>query len=79
MKQLVIFFSCLLVGCISFSQTTYFDNQRGNFRVANAIKTKEDTLKKLQYDLFYIKNRSVYLDFSIILKTIATVFGKGGM
>ena len=41
--------------------------------------SKEDTLKKLQYDLFYIKNRSIYLDLSIILKTIATVFGKGGM
>jgi exopolysaccharide biosynthesis polyprenyl glycosylphosphotransferase len=41
--------------------------------------SKEDTLKKLQYDLFYIKNRSIYLDLSIILKTIATVFSKGGM
>lgn len=38
----------------------------------------EDTLKKLQYDLFYIKNRSIYLDLSIILKTIATVLGGGG-
>ncbi|MBU4217083.1 sugar transferase [Candidatus Parcubacteria bacterium] len=41
--------------------------------------SKEDTLKKLQYDLYYIKNRSIYLDLSIILKTIATVFSKGGM
>ncbi|MFC1678232.1 sugar transferase [Patescibacteria group bacterium] len=41
--------------------------------------TKEDTLKKLQYDLFYIKNRSIYLDLSIILKTIATVLGGGGV
>ena len=40
--------------------------------------TKEDTLKKLQYDLFYIKNRSIYLDLSIILKTIATVLSEGG-
>lgn len=38
----------------------------------------EDTLKKLQYDLFYIKNRSVYLDLSIILKTIMTVISRGG-
>jgi len=37
-----------------------------------------DTLKKMQYDLFYIKNRSLYLDFSIILKTIATVFSRAG-
>ncbi len=38
----------------------------------------EDSLKKLQYDLFYIKNRSIYLDLSIILKTIATVLSRQG-
>lgn len=38
----------------------------------------EDTLEKLQYDLFYLKHRSLYLDVSIILKTIATVLRKGG-
>ncbi len=41
--------------------------------------SKEDSLKKLQYDLFYIKNRSIYLDLSVILKTIATVVSRGGM
>lgn len=40
--------------------------------------SEEDTLKKLQYDLFYIKNRSIYLDLSIILKTIATVVSRQG-
>lgn len=40
--------------------------------------SSEDTLKKLQYDLFYIKNRSIYLDLSILLKTIATVLGRAG-
>lgn len=40
--------------------------------------SQEDTVKKLQYDLFYLKNRSIYLDLSIILKTIATVLGGGG-
>ncbi len=39
----------------------------------------KDTLKKLQYDLFYIKNRSVYLDLSIILKTIATILSRAGV
>jgi lipopolysaccharide/colanic/teichoic acid biosynthesis glycosyltransferase len=38
----------------------------------------EDTLKKLQYDLFYIKNRSIYLDLSIILKTVMTVLSRSG-
>jgi exopolysaccharide biosynthesis polyprenyl glycosylphosphotransferase len=39
----------------------------------------EDSLKKLQYDLFYVKNRSLYLDLSIILKTVKTVLGRGGI
>ncbi|MEI7497656.1 MAG: sugar transferase [Candidatus Falkowbacteria bacterium] len=39
----------------------------------------EDTMKKLQYDLFYIKNRSYYLDLSIILKTIYTVLSRTGL
>lgn len=38
----------------------------------------EDTMKKLQYDLFYIKNRSIYLDLSIILKTIYTMLSRSG-
>ncbi len=33
----------------------------------------EDSLTKLQYDLFYIKRRSFFLDFNIIVKTISTV------
>jgi exopolysaccharide biosynthesis polyprenyl glycosylphosphotransferase len=39
----------------------------------------EDSLKKIQYDLFYIKNRSVYLDLSIILKTVTTVLSREGV
>jgi lipopolysaccharide/colanic/teichoic acid biosynthesis glycosyltransferase len=33
----------------------------------------EDMLEKLQYDLYYIKHRSLFLDLSIVLKTIGTV------
>lgn len=33
----------------------------------------EDALEKLRYDLYYIKNRSLLLDISTILKTINTV------
>lgn len=40
--------------------------------------SREDSIKKLQYDLYYIKNRSIYLDLSIILKTIMTVLSRGG-
>ena len=35
--------------------------------------TIEENLRKLEYDLFYIKNRNFALDASIILRTIATV------
>ncbi len=41
--------------------------------------SKEDTLKKLQYDLYYVKNRSLYLDMTIVLKTIATIFRRSGV
>jgi len=40
--------------------------------------TKEDTLKKLQNDLFYIKNRSLFLDVAITMKTVATILSKEG-
>jgi exopolysaccharide biosynthesis polyprenyl glycosylphosphotransferase len=35
--------------------------------------TMESSLKKLQYDLYYIKNRSLLLDISIILRTVNVV------
>ncbi len=38
----------------------------------------EDSIEKLQYDLFYIKNLSLALDFHIFLKTVKVViFGRG--
>mgnify|MGYP003582714395 FL=1 len=33
----------------------------------------EESLVKLQYDLYYIKHRSVFIDISIVFKTISTV------
>jgi len=36
--------------------------------------TSADAKEKLQYDLFYIKNQSIALDISIILKTINAIF-----
>lgn len=38
----------------------------------------EDSTEKLQYDLFYIKNRSLALDMDIIFKTIMVVLRREG-
>ncbi len=40
--------------------------------------SEKDAWQKLQYDLYYIKNNSVFLDLLILLQTVAVVlFGKG--
>lgn len=36
-------------------------------------ETIDDSLIKLQYDLYYIKHRSIFLDINIVIKTISTV------
>ena len=38
----------------------------------------KDAMEKLQYDLYYIKNRSVVLDLAITAKTIATIISRQG-
>jgi len=38
----------------------------------------KDTFEKLQYDLFYIKNRSILLDLTIILKTMGKLLLQEG-
>ena len=41
--------------------------------------TAEDAYRKLEYDLFYLKNMSIFFDCAIVLKTIRTVLtGRGG-
>ncbi|MCW9024265.1 MAG: TIGR03013 family PEP-CTERM/XrtA system glycosyltransferase [Gammaproteobacteria bacterium] len=38
----------------------------------------KDALEKLQYDLYYVKNQSLFLDFLILLQTVEVIlFGKG--
>ncbi|MEI8361153.1 MAG: sugar transferase [bacterium] len=53
---------------------TGWDQVSGEYHSAST----EDTIKKLQYDLFYIKNRSIYLDISIMLKTVYTILNRSG-
>lgn len=40
---------------------------------AKYASSDEDTLEKLQYDLYYIKHRSVFMDLRIFVKTLSTV------
>ncbi len=38
----------------------------------------EDAIEKLNYDLFYIKNMSTFMDLMIVFRTVKIVlFGKG--
>jgi lipopolysaccharide/colanic/teichoic acid biosynthesis glycosyltransferase len=40
--------------------------------------TVEDAAEKLQYDLYYVKNNSVFLDFIVLFETVGVVLtGKG--
>jgi len=41
------------------------------YRYTNTIT---DSKEKFEYDLYYIKNRNIFLDFGIILKTIQIIF-----
>ena len=41
-----------------------------NFPYANNLEEQEI---KLRYDIFYIKEQNIYIDFKIIIKTITTV------
>lgn len=40
--------------------------------------TLEDYIKKTEYDLYYIKNRTIFFDFQIMLKTLETMIGMRG-
>ena len=40
---------------------------------AKYASSAEDSLEKLQFDLYYIKNRNIFLDLRVILKTFTTV------
>jgi lipopolysaccharide/colanic/teichoic acid biosynthesis glycosyltransferase len=33
----------------------------------------DDSLTKLQYDLYYIKHRSIFLDLNVVVKTLSTI------
>ena len=41
-------------------------------------RSTEDALRKLEYDLYYIKNYSLAFDIYILLRTVKTVFSRSG-
>ncbi|MBI3167476.1 MAG: sugar transferase [Chloroflexi bacterium] len=42
------------------------------------VATVKETVVKLEYDLYYIKHRTLSMDFSIVLRTIGTVLRRTG-
>ncbi len=40
--------------------------------------SEEDALRKLEYDLYYIKNQSIFIDFLVIFRTVKTVLAQKG-
>jgi exopolysaccharide biosynthesis polyprenyl glycosylphosphotransferase len=46
-----------------------------NFKHTTTI---EDYIRKTEYDLYYVKNKNIFLDLSIILLTIETMLGMRG-
>ncbi|MFL9482455.1 sugar transferase [Chitinophagaceae bacterium LWZ2-11] len=43
-------------------------------QIHNPTATPEQNLEKLEYDLYYVKNMSVFLDLKVLIKTIKIVF-----
>ena len=68
-KQILFYEERLLVrpGLSGWAQVNYGKDLNHN-----------DTREKLQYDLYYIKNRSFTIDMAVILKTIKTVLSATG-
>jgi lipopolysaccharide/colanic/teichoic acid biosynthesis glycosyltransferase len=56
--------------------------QAGHHRLgqvcAGYASSLDSTRQKLSYDLYYLRNRSLGLDFAIMLRTVATIFGGRG-
>jgi exopolysaccharide biosynthesis polyprenyl glycosylphosphotransferase len=46
-----------------------------NYRYAASL---EDAKRKLEYDLFYVKNRSIFLDLAILLQTFRIILWQKG-
>ena len=65
----------LLIRSLSTFQVIF----KGILRLSNeSAQKKEDAMQKLQYDLYYVKNYSLFLDLLILLQTAEVVlWGRG--
>jgi lipopolysaccharide/colanic/teichoic acid biosynthesis glycosyltransferase len=68
-KQIPFYRSRLLVkpGLTGWAQINY-----------GYVATIKETVVKLEYDLYYIKHRTLGMDFAIVLRTIGTVIRRTG-
>jgi lipopolysaccharide/colanic/teichoic acid biosynthesis glycosyltransferase len=39
----------------------------------------EDTRQKLMYDIYYIKNWNIWLEFEVLIRTVSTIFSRKGL
>jgi lipopolysaccharide/colanic/teichoic acid biosynthesis glycosyltransferase len=39
----------------------------------------EDTRQKLMYDIYYIKNWDIWLEFEVLIRTVSTIFSRKGL
>ena len=54
------------------------DAGKNIIRCKMAIASVDDAIEKLNYDLFYIKNMSFFMDLMIVLRTIKIVLFRKG-
>ena len=85
--SLIICAAIFLLYSVSLGHNFLFDEERYlikpgltgwaqiNYHYGSSV---EDAHKKLQYDLYYIKNRSLILDAGIMLKTIRIALQQSG-
>jgi lipopolysaccharide/colanic/teichoic acid biosynthesis glycosyltransferase len=42
-----------------------------NYKYGNSV---EDSKQKFEYDLYYIKNRNIFMDIGIVIRTVQKIF-----
>ena len=62
----------------SFTPVEEFTRLLSATVIGTESTSEKDALEKLQYDLYYVKNRSLLFDLAILVQTVEVVlWGKG--